>query len=105
MSRLENTPAPSAAQQLKTSKVDFANQCHGELLSVSAGVPAVEALQLARSLASGVHQILGHLSDAINHGETLYFMDEMLAIGFLSDTVASLVFSVERELEDQGGEQ
>lgn len=105
MSRPENTPAPAAAQQLKTTKVDFANQCHGELLSVRAGVPAVEALQLARGLASGVQQILGHLSDAINHGETLYYMDEMLAIGFLSDTVASLVFSVERELEVRGGEQ
>lgn len=100
----QNTPAPSAAQQPKTTPVDFANQCHGELLSVRSGVPAVEALQLARRLASGVQQILGHLSDAINHGETLYYMDEMLAIGFLSDTVASLVFSVERELEAQGGE-
>lgn len=105
MSRLENTPAPAAAQQLKTSKVDFANQCHGELLSVRAGVPAVEALQLARSLASGVHQILGHLSDVVNYGDNLGYMDELLAIGFLSDTVASLVFSVERELEAQGGEQ
>lgn len=105
MSQPKNTAAQTNTQQLKTATVAFANQCHGELLSVRAGVPAVEALQLARGLASGVQQILGHLSDAINHGETLYYMDEMLAIGFLSDTVASLVFSVERELEAQGGEQ
>ena len=104
MSRLENTSAPAAAQQLKTIKVDFANQCHGELLSVRAGVPAVDALQLARCLASGVQQIVGHLSDVINNGDNLGYMDEMLAIGFLSDTVASLIFSVERGLEVQGGE-
>ena len=104
MSRPENTSAPAAAQQLKTTKVDFANQCHGELLSVLPGVPAAEALQLARCLASGVQQIVGHLSDVINYGDNLGYMDEMLAIGFLSDTVASLVFSVERGMEAQGGE-
>lgn len=105
MSQPKNTAAQTNTQQLKTTTVAFANQCHGELLSVRAGVPAVEALPLARSLASGVQQIVGHLSDVINYGDNLGYMDEMLAIGFLSDTVASLVFSVERELEVRGGEQ
>lgn len=104
MSRLENTPAPAAAQQLKTSKVDFANQCHGDLLTIREGLPAVEALRLARNLANGLQHIHGHLGDVINFGDELGYLDEMRALGFLSETVAALVFSVELGLKAQGGE-
>lgn len=104
MSQPKNTAAQTNTQQLKTTKVDFANQCHGELLSVRDGVPAVEALQLARNLANGLQHIHGHLGDVINFGDELGYLDEMRALGFLSETVAALVFSVELGLKAQGGE-
>ena len=100
----KNSKAPITAQQLQTTLVSFANQCRGELLSVRAGVPATEALRLARNLANGLQCIAGHLGDVINSGDDLHYLDEMSALGFLSETVAALIFSVERGMEAQGGE-
>lgn len=100
----ENIKAKPSAQQLKTTEVSFANQCHGELLSVRPGLPATEALGLARNLANGLQCICGHLGDVINYGDELHYLDEMRALGFLSETVAALIFSVECGLERAGGE-
>lgn len=77
---------------------------HGDLLSIREGLPAVEALRLARNLANGLQHIHGHLGDVINFGDELGYLDEMRALGFLSETVAALVFSVELGLKAQGGE-
>lgn len=104
LTQLENTKAPVEAQQLKTTEVSFANQCHGELLSVRPGVPADEALDLARNLAHGLQCICEHLGDVVNHGGELTYLDEMRTLSFLGETIGSLIFSVQRSIERQGGE-
>lgn len=104
MSHPENTKAPTMAQPMATTEQAFANRGHGELLSVRAGVPADEALGLARNLAHGLQCLCEHLGDVVNYGGELTYLDEMRALSFLGETVGALIFSVERSVKAQGGD-
>jgi len=65
------------------------------LLETVAGVPAADALDLAATLSGGIHQLTDRLYDCINDGAVIY-CDEMRALGFLAETVNTLVRAVQR---------
>lgn len=104
MSRPENSKASIAAQQLETAPVGLANMGNGDLLHIREGLPAVEALRLARNLSQGLQFLCEHLGDVVNYGGELTYLDEMRALSFLGETVGALIFSVERSVKAQGGE-
>lgn len=109
MSHPKNTTAPSSAQPILTTQIDFLStpiDNRGmQLLSVAAGTNAEDALRAARTLSSGLSQLCQHMHDSLNSGEMAY-CDGMAALSLLGETVSALVWSVEVAVADsQGGRQ
>ncbi|WP_217190981.1 hypothetical protein [Pseudomonas shirazica] len=107
----KNTTAPSLAQPILTAEIGFfeapIDNRGVQLLSVSAGANAEDALRAARTLASGLSQISRHMHDSLNMGETAY-CDGMATLSFLGETVSALVWAVEKSVAvaaGRGGEQ
>lgn len=107
----ENTTAPSSAQPIVTSEVGFLStpiDNRGiQMLTVTPGAHAEDALRAARTLSSGMSQLCQHLHDSLNMGELAY-CDGMAALGFLGETVSALIWSVEKGVSSsagRGGEQ
>lgn len=111
MSHPENTTAPSPAQPSLTVEVSFLDTPFDnrglQLLTVSAGANAEDALRQARTLSSGLSQLCQHMHDSLNMGEMAY-CDGMAALSFLGETVSALIWSVEKGVSSsagRGGEQ
>ncbi|MBI6886486.1 hypothetical protein [Pseudomonas putida] len=107
----KNTTAPSLTQPIITAEIGFfeapIDNRGVQLLSVSAGANAEDALRAARTLASGLSQISRHMHDSLNMGETAY-CDGMATLSFLGETVSALVWAVEKSVAaaaGRGGEQ
>ncbi|HGM5182255.1 TPA: hypothetical protein ACXNRK_004401 [Pseudomonas aeruginosa] len=73
------------------------------LLCVREGRSLDEALRVAQTLSSGVHQISLRLSSAINNGDPVY-INEVEAIALLSCISSSLISSSRRGIEISGEE-
>ena len=99
MSHPKNTTASSPAQPIKTVELDFLDTPIDNrglyLLKVGGGINAEDALHTAKVLASGMGQICQHMYDSLNYGELVY-CDAMATLKFLSETVSTLVWSVEK---------
>lgn len=111
MSHPKSSITPPAAQDLLTVTVEFCNtpisNTGTQMLSVKPGIDAEDALQTAKVLASGLGQLCQHMHDSLNMGEITY-CDGMAAMGFLAETVSTLVWSVQKGVEaaaGRGGEQ
>ncbi|GLK88293.1 hypothetical protein [Pseudomonas turukhanskensis] len=107
MSQPKNTTIPNSAQPLGlTVPVDFHNNTAdgGHLLSVNGGFSSSEALTVAAELADGIKMLSVRLHSAVNEGDLIY-CEEITALGFLAESVASLVYSVNRSQAVQGGAQ
>lgn len=95
----KNTTAPSPAQAIKTVGSSFLDTPIDNrglyLLKVEGGINAEDALHTAKVLASGMGQICQHMHDSLNYGELVY-CDAMSTLKFLSETVSTLVWSVEK---------
>lgn len=111
MSHPKNTTAPSPAQPILTTEIDFFStpiDNQGlQLLTVAGGANAEDALRAARTLSSGMSQLCQHMHDSLNMGELAY-CDGMAALGFLGETVSALIWSVEKSVAcaaGRGGEQ
>ncbi|RYY67200.1 MAG: hypothetical protein EOO12_01855 [Chitinophagaceae bacterium] len=107
----ENTTTPSPAQPILTSEVGFFStpiDNRGiQLLTVTPGANAEDALRAARTLSSGMSQLCQHLNDSLNMGEMAY-CDGMAALSFLGEAVSALIWSVEKNVADtadRGGVQ
>lgn len=106
MSQPKNSTAPVAAQGLVTSERFFANMRNGELLRVNEGLPAADALLLAKNLAHGLMCLHEHLGVLVDHGEELTYLDEQRALAFLAESVGALIGSAEVSLRRAvGGDQ
>ena len=101
MSRAKNTTAPSLAQPILTAEIGFfeapIDNRAVQLLSVSAGANAEDALRAARTLSSGLSQLCHHLHDSLNLGELAY-CDGAATLAFLGETVSALIWSVEKSV-------
>ena len=102
---------PLSSQALLTAEIGFLGtpiDNRGiQILKVSAGTNAEDALQTAKVLSSGLAQICQHLHDSLNMGELAY-CDGVAALGFLAETVSALVWSVQKGAEsslEAGGER
>ena len=107
----KNSNNQSVAQDTLTTEVGFCEtpiDNKGEyMLQVVAGIGSRDAIQKARTLASGLGQICQHMHDSLNMGELAY-CDGMAALGFLGETVSALIWSVEKSVAcaaGRGGEQ
>lgn len=101
----KNSTNPPTSQGLLTAHVGFCDtpiDNRGiQLLSVSPGANAEDALQTAKVLSSGLGQICRHMHDSLNMGELAY-CDGMAALGFLAETVSALVWSVQKGAANAG---
>ncbi|WP_256589638.1 MULTISPECIES: hypothetical protein [Pseudomonas] len=107
----ENTTSNSTLQAPLTTRVDFLStpiDNRGiQLLSVTAGANAEDALRAARTLSSGLSQLCQHMRDSLDMGELAY-CDGMAALCFLGEAVSALVWSAEKSVataNGRGGEQ
>lgn len=95
-----------ASQVLLTAHVGFCDtpiDNRGiQLLSVTAGTNAEDALQTAKVLSSGLGQICRHMHDSLNLGELAY-CDGMATLAFIAETVSALVWSVQKGATPVGG--
>lgn len=102
----KNTTAPPEAQAILTTEVGFfstpIDNRGVQLLTVAAGANAEDALRAARTLSSGMSQLCQHMHDSLNMGEMAY-CDGMAALGFLAETVSTLVWSVQKGVEIAAG--
>ena len=98
----ENSTNPPTSQDLLTAHVGFCDtpidNLGIQLLNVSPGANAEDALQVAKVLSSGLGQICRHMHDSLNMGELAY-CDGVAALGFLAETVSALVWSVQKGAE------
>lgn len=101
----KNSINPLASQVLLTALVGFCDtpiDNRGiQLLNVTPGANAEDALQTAKVLSSGLGQICRHMHDSLNMGELAY-CDGMAALGFLAETVSALVWSVQKDAKVAG---
>jgi hypothetical protein len=101
----KNSTNPLASQVLLTALVGFCDtpiDNRGiQLLNVTPGANAEDALQTAKVLSSGLGQICRHMHDSLNMGELAY-CDGMAALGFLAETVSTLVWSVQKGAKAAG---
>lgn len=111
MSHPKITTTPSPAQPILTSEVSFFStpiDNRGiQLLTVTPGANAEDALRAARTLSSGMSQLCQHMHDSLNMGEMAY-CDGMATLSFLGETVSALIWSVEKGVAcsaGRGGEQ
>lgn len=107
----KNTTGTNQAQAILTTETAFLgtpiDNKGRQLLCVSAGNNAEDALEAAKVLSSGLSQICHHMHDSLNLGELAY-CDAMTTLGFLAETVSTLVWSVQKNIEvavGAGGEQ
>lgn len=108
----KNSNNQSVAQDTLTTEVGFCEtpiDNKGEyMLQVVAGIGSRDAIQQARTLASGLGQICQHMHDSLNYGEMVY-CDGMATLKFVSDSVSALLWSVQKglpsEVEARGGAQ
>lgn len=107
MSRPENTKTSNAAQQALTVETDFSNtpiDNRGQMVfTVTAGTNAKDALEVAKTLSSGLGQICDHMHDSLNMGEMAY-CDGMKTLAFIAEAVSALVWSVQRGLPEAQAE-
>ena len=78
------------------------------MLQVVPGIGSRDAIQQARTLASGLGQICQHMHDSLNYGELAY-CDSMETLQFVAESVSAILWSVQRglpsEIESSGGGQ
>ncbi|MHC8404328.1 hypothetical protein [Pseudomonas sp. TMB3-21] len=95
----KNSTAPHPAQDLRTVTVGFLETPIDnkglQILQISPGIAAEDALETAKVLSSGLGQLCRHMHDSLNMGEMTY-CDGMTALGFLAETVSALVWSVQK---------
>lgn len=76
MSQPKNSNNQPVAQDALTTEVDFCNtpisNTRIQILQIFAGVESRDAIQKARTLASGLGQICRHIHDGLNYGEMVY---------------------------------
>ena len=112
MSHPKNTTGSPVAQDSLTTEVGFCEtpiDNKGEyMLQVVAGIRSRDAIQQARTLASGLGQICQHMHDSLNYGEMVYCAG-MDALKFVADSVNALLWSVQKglpsEIASSGGDQ
>ncbi|NWC01623.1 hypothetical protein [Pseudomonas sp. G1002] len=108
----KNSTAQQTAQEPLTTEVGFCEtpiDNKGEyMLQVVPGICSRDAIQQARTLASGLGQICQHMHESLNYGEMVY-CDGMATLKFVADSVSALLWSVQRglpsEIESSGGGQ
>lgn len=108
----ENSNNQPAAQGSLTTVVDFCNtpisNTGSQMLQVAAGIDSRDAIQKARTLASGLGQICQHMHDSLNYGEMVY-CDGMETLQFVAESVSAILWSVQRGLpsdnDSSGGAQ
>lgn len=108
----KNSTTQSVAQDTLTTQVGFYEtpiDNKGEyMLQVVAGIGSRDAIQKARTLASGLGQICQHMHDSLNYGEMVY-CDGMATLKFVADSVSAILWSVQRglpsEIESSGGDK
>ena len=112
MSHPKNSNKQSVAQDSLTTEQGFCEtpiDNKGEyMLQVVAGIGSRDAIQQARTLASGLAQICQTMHHSLNHDEYLY-CDGMETLKFVADSVSAPLWSVQRglpsEIESAGGDQ
>ena len=104
----KNSTTQLTAQALLTAQVGFCetpiDNRGVQMLTVSGGIEAGDALETAKVLSSGLGQICRHMHDSLNMGELTY-CDGVTALGFLAETVSALVWSVQKGIETGGAAQ
>lgn len=104
----KNSNNQPAAQDTLTVKVGFCETPIDNkgtyMLGVVAGIESRDALQKARTLASGLGQICRHMHDSLNYGEMVY-CDGMATLEFVADTVSALLWSVQQGLPSEAAER
>ncbi|WP_341522185.1 hypothetical protein AABC73_01690 [Pseudomonas sp. G.S.17] len=95
----KNNIAEHATQQLLTIETEFldtpiANRGE-QVFQVVAGIASEDALETAKILSSGLHQLCNNLHDTINMGDLAY-CDGVKAMAFLAETVSALIWSVQK---------
>lgn len=104
----KNSNYQPVAQDSLTTKVDFCetpiDKKGEQMLQVVPGLSSRDAIQQARTLASGLGQICQHMHDSLNYGEMVY-CDGMETLKFVADTVSALLWSVQRGLPSEIAER
>ena len=104
----ENSNKPHAAQDSLTTEQGFCEtpiDNKGEyMLHVVPGIGSRDAIQKARTLASGLGQICQHMHDSLNYGEMVY-CDGMATLKFVADSVNALLWSVQKGLPSEIAER
>lgn len=103
MSRPENTPALTPAQQAVTTGLSFqmSRDTGNALLSVNEGQPVTEALRLSGDLLDGVSCLLRQLNDDMVCELQAV---EVFALQMLIDVATNITVACRRGLERAGGE-
>lgn len=103
----KNSTTPPGAQDLLTGRVEYCNapitNTGTQMLSVTGGLGAEDALETAKVLSSGLGQICRHMHDSLNMGELAY-CDGMASLAFLAETVSALVWSVQKGVDAAAGQ-
>lgn len=101
----KNSTTPHPVQDPLTAAVGFMETPIDnkglQMLQISPGIAAEDALETAKVLSSGLGQLCRHMHDSLNMGEMSY-CDGMTALGFLAETVSALVWSVQKGVEAAG---
>lgn len=108
MSHPKNSTTQPVAQDSLTTEVDFCNtpisNMGTQMLQVAAGIDSRDAIQKARTLASGLGQICRHMHDSLNYGEMVY-CDGMETLEFVADSISALLWSVQKGLPSEIAER
>ncbi|MFC6335516.1 hypothetical protein GIR22_08465 [Pseudomonas sp. CCM 7891] len=104
----KNSNNQNIAQDSITTQVDFCNtpisNTGTQMLQVVAGIDSRDAIQQARTLASGLGQICQHMHDSLNYGEMTY-TDGMATLQFVAESVSAILWSVQRGLPSEIAER
>lgn len=104
----KNSNKQSEAQDTLTTEVGFCEtpiDNKGEcMLQVVPGIGSRDAIQQARTLASGLGQICQHMHESLNYGEMVY-CDGMATLRFVADSVSALLWSVQKGLPSEIAER
>lgn len=108
MTHPKNSNNQPVAQDSLTTEVDFCNtpisNMGNQMLQVAAGIDSRDAIQKARTLASGLGQICRHMHDGLNYGEMVY-CDGMETLEFVADSISALLWSVQKGLPSEIAER
>jgi len=92
--------------KLKTTRSYIAcGESGAFLMEVADGMPAAEAVDMARTLTEGVSTLCERLYDEIDSGDSLIYGCEMRSISFLAGAANALIMSIDkavRESEQNG---